>query len=192
MERSQVRDHQVWLGESNNDWIWQRRTEWAIIAIASSDKIGSLNSLFLPSSTKRVVVAQRIYRTAPLLEQTSYRDVESMILACASSFSCDPPRGPLLFRAIGPSSCRFIACKRFFLSCPFARTIFARSHYHSYTRAPALFRKFHSANLRARWSIFLCFHLLYHCYANRDVRYFTARYIYGCAPSLFYFLTAPI
>jgi len=105
-----------------------------------------------------------------------------MILACASSFSCNPPRGPLLFRAIGSSSCRFIACKRFFLSCPFARTIFARSHYHSYTRAPALFRKFHSANSRTRWSVFFCFHLLYHCYANRGVqRYFAARYIYRCA-----------
>lgn len=56
-----------------------------------------------------------------------------MILACASSFSCDPPRGPLLFRAIGPSSCQVHRVHTLFPFVPFCPYhFFARSHYHSY------------------------------------------------------------
>lgn len=133
---------------------------------------------------------RRIYRTAPLLEQTSC-DVESMIPTRLRVivFVRSVPR-PLLFRAIGPSSCRFIACKRFFLSCPFIRAIFARSHYHSYAGASVLFRKFRSVN--SRRSVSLCFRPLYLSLLRSErsrQRYLAARYMDEL--SLSYFLTAP-
>lgn len=80
------------------------------------------------SEMRRLAPRQGGYRTAPLLGRTSC-DVESMILACASSFSCDsPPGAAAAFRGYR-RPLRHAASSRaraFFLPCHFCAESLSR------------------------------------------------------------------
>lgn len=98
MGRSQVHDHHVRLGESNNNWVRQ----WAIIVIASSDdKIGSPNLLFLPSRTKRACCSSASLPHCAVTRANELRcridDTRLRVIVFVRS----APR-PLLFRGYRP------------------------------------------------------------------------------------------
>lgn len=176
-----MRDHQIHLGKSNNNgYDSEEPSGRSSLSLLVTIRWDRLTRCFCRVQQNPIVAPRRIYRTAPLHEQTSY-DVESMILACASSFSCDPPRGPPAFQGYRPVVMPVHRVQTFFPFVPFCPVPFLRGVITIVTPGlRALFRKFLSANSRTPIGSPLLFTLLHHRYAIEVDATLSCDSIYGC------------